>query len=195
MTWVYFITHPDVLIDPAIPVTEWGLSERGRARMRALRGQPWVPGLGAVWCSNERKAIDGAEMLADAIGMIPRRLPELGENDRRATGYLPKAEFESTADAFFAHPHDSVRGWEKAADAQRRIVAAVTTVLTAAPAGRDIAVVSHGGVGALLLCHLKRCRINRAEDQPGGDGGNYFCFDRDTYSLRHAWRPIEDLAA
>ena len=35
MSVVYFITHPDVLIDPAVPVPEWPLSPRGRARMQA----------------------------------------------------------------------------------------------------------------------------------------------------------------
>jgi broad specificity phosphatase PhoE len=193
MTCIYFITHPDVLIDPAIPVTEWGLSPRGRERMHAMLAQPWVAGLKAVWCSTERKAIDGAALIGVAIGTVPRQLPGLGENDRSATGYLPKAAFESTADAFFANPNDSVRGWETAVDAQRRIVAAIATVLTEAPAGYDIALVSHGGVGALLLCHLKRCSISRSEDQPGGSGGNYFCFDRATQSLLHDWRAIENL--
>jgi broad specificity phosphatase PhoE len=192
MNCVYFITHPDVLIDPAVPITEWELSPRGRQRMRALLGQPWVADLGAVWCSTERKAIDGAEMIANAIGTVPRPLAALGENDRSATGYLPKAEFEATADAFFANPHDSVRGWETAADAQRRIVAAIATVSIGTPAGHDIAVMSHGGVGTLLLCHLKRCPIHRTEDQPDGGGGNYYCFDREAYSLRHDWRPIEE---
>src|ERR1700682_2530115 len=103
MNCVYFIPHPDVLIDPAVPITEWELSPRGRQRMRALLGQPWVADLGAVWCSTERKAIDGAEMIANAIGTVPHLLAALGENDRSATGYLPKAEFEATADAFFAN--------------------------------------------------------------------------------------------
>jgi len=188
MTVIYFITHPDVLIDPSVPIPEWRLSQRGLARMQALAQRPWVAHLGGVWCSLERKAIEGAEVLAGAIGKTPRHLATLGENDRSATGYLPKMEFEATADAFFARPDDSVRGWEKAADAQRRIVAAVAAVSAAEPAGRDIAVVSHGAVGALLLCHLKACPISRVEDQPGTGGGYYFCFERSTGALRHDWR-------
>jgi broad specificity phosphatase PhoE len=195
MTCVYFITHPDVTIEPEIPVTEWGLSPLGRTGMRALLGQPWVPKLGAVWCSTERKAIEAAELIANAIGTSPRQLRELGENDRSSTGYLPKTEFDATADAFFANPNRSVRGWETAADAQARIVAAVTTMLTGTQAGRDIAVVSHGAVGALLLCQLKNCPISRAEDQPAGGGGNYFSFDVTTKSLRHGWRPVEQPAS
>jgi broad specificity phosphatase PhoE len=191
MNCVFFITHPDVLIDPAVPIHEWELSPLGRERMLRMLARSWVTGLGAVWCSNERKALEGAKLIGDAIGMVPRQLAGLGENDRSATGYLAKAAFEATADAFFARPHDSILGWETAADAQRRIVAAIAQVLAETPAGLDIAVVSHGGVGTLLLCHLKGCEISRMEDQPGAGGGNYCCFDRNTYSLLHGWRPID----
>jgi broad specificity phosphatase PhoE len=191
MPWVYFMTHPEVQIDPAVPVPDWRLSPRGLARMQQLLLQPWLPGLGAIWCSTERKALDGARIIGDAIGLAPRPLAALGENDRSATGYLPKPEFEATADAFFANPTQSVRGWETAVDAQQRIVAAIASVITQSPDVRDIGVVSHGGVGALLLCWLKGCPIRRTEDQPGEGGGNYFCFDIDTKSLRHGWKPID----
>jgi broad specificity phosphatase PhoE len=97
----------------------------------------------------------------------------------------------ATADAFFARPDDSVRGWERAVDAQARIVAAVQAVLAQAPPG-DVAIVAHGGVGALLLCHLKHVPISRAEDQPGEGGGNIFVFGRADWALVQGWRRIEE---
>ena len=177
-------------IGPATPVPEWRLSERGLSRMRAMLTQPWVAGIRHVACSTERKAIDGAEILAAHLGLVPVPRQDLGENDRGATGYLPKAEFEATADAFFAQPEVSVRGWERAVDAQRRIVAAVRAVLAEAPPG-DVAIVSHGGVGALLSCHLRGAPISRAADQPAGSSGHVLAFDRDDWGMRHDWRPID----
>ena len=162
--------------------------------MHKMLGQTWMQNIGSVWCSDERKAIEAAAVIGDAIGIPPRRLSDLGENDRSSTGYLPRAEFEATADAFFANPNRSVRGWETAADAQARVVVAVGTVLTQTAGDRDIALVSHGGVGTLLLCQLKMCPINRAQDQPGDDGGNYFSFDASTRSLHHGWQPIDEIA-
>jgi hypothetical protein len=50
---VYFITHPDVLIDPAVPVPEWPLSRRGQQRMSRALMLAWVGGVGAIWCSTE----------------------------------------------------------------------------------------------------------------------------------------------
>ncbi|HMG51335.1 MAG TPA: histidine phosphatase family protein, partial [Inquilinus sp.] len=181
----------DVAIDPAVPVPEWPLSERGRTRMRAVLRQPWVADLRAVFCSTERKAIDGATILAGALGLPVIEISELGENDRSSTGYLPKLEFEAVADAFFARPQESVRGWERAADAQRRIVAAIDEVLRRAPAEGDIAIVSHGGVGALLLCHLQGRPISREADQPAGQGGHHYAFTSEDRRLLHGWRSID----
>lgn len=191
MPTLYFITHPDVLIDPAIPVPDWPLSPRGRARMHAIQHQPWLPTIGAIWSSPERKARDGADILSQFTALPPRILPALGENDRSATGYLPKAEFEATADQFFAHPTQSIRGWERATDAQSRIVAATRQVIAASPPEANIALIAHGGVGTLLLCHLLSTPITRTHDQPNNNGGNFFAFDTQTNHLHHPWHPID----
>lgn len=50
-----FITHPDVIIDPARPIERWAPSPRARERTRALLAQPWVQRIGAVLSSSERK--------------------------------------------------------------------------------------------------------------------------------------------
>jgi broad specificity phosphatase PhoE len=152
---IYFITHPDVEIDPAIPVPQWPLSERGRSRIRRLLSRDWLFQVDAIYCSSEQKAIDGAAMLSKATGIPVHQVAALGETDRSATGYLPRAEFETIVEAFFACPSESVRGWERADAAQARIVGALEQLACTASGSGAIAVVSHGGVGALLLCQLK----------------------------------------
>jgi broad specificity phosphatase PhoE len=108
--------------------------------------------------------------------------------NRTSTGYLPPAVFEPTVDAFFAHPHDSVRGWERAIDAQRRIETAVRSHL-AHYAADQVAFVSHGGVGALLLASLNGAPISRTDDQPGL--GSYFTFDARAWRVLSPWQRIE----
>jgi broad specificity phosphatase PhoE len=188
---IYFITHPDVVIAPEVPVPQWPLSERGRRRMRSLLGQAWLHEIEAIYCSAEQKAIDGAAILSEATGVPYRAVAELGENDRSATGYLPRAEFEATAARFFAHPGESVRGWERAEVAQARIRDAVADIARDAPGAGPIAVVSRGGVGALLLCHLRGEPISRGGEQPGDAGGNYFLFEVPEGVLLQAWKPID----
>ena len=172
---VHLITHPEVIIDPAVPVRRWGLTPAGAARLRLLAAEPLLAGVGSVWASTEAKAIEGAGILAGALGHGVRVLDGLGENDRSATGFLPPAEFEAMADAFFARPEESPRGWERAVDAQARMVAAMGEVIAASREG-DVAVVTHGAVGSLLRGWLGGWPISRALDQPGQ--GCRFAFPR-----------------
>src|SRR5690349_12038825 len=86
---VYFITHPDVLIDPAVPAPEWPLSPRGRERMAHALALALISDVRAVWCSTERKARDGAGILAEHLGLPVAELVGLGENDRSATATCP----------------------------------------------------------------------------------------------------------
>jgi broad specificity phosphatase PhoE len=190
MNRVFFITHPEVVVDPLIPVPQWKLSARGIARAHQMLEQDWVADIGHIVSSEERKATDLAALLARHLGLNFSTRADLGENDRSATGYLPREEFEATADLFFAHPGRSVRGWEPAGPAQARIVGAIDGILEAAPPV-NVAVVAHGGVGALMLCRLKGVPISRAEDQPGEGGGNFFVFRRDDRTLLQGWRPID----
>ena len=187
MSRVLFITHPEVEVDPATPVPDWELTPRGRERMRQFAEGPDARELRAVWSSRERKAVDAAAILAGHLGLEARKLEPLAENDRSSTGYLPPELFEPAVQAFFREPLLSHRGWETAAAAQQRIADAIETVLARSPEG-DVAIVSHGGVGTLLLCHLKGTAIHRAEDQPGQ--GHWYAFDRDTRALLHGWRPL-----
>ena len=187
----YFITHPNVVIDPAVPVPAWPLSERGRSRMKLGLAQSWIPEISAVYCSTEQKAIDGAEILADHLGLPFHPIANLGENDRSSTGFLRPDEFEHAADLFFNHPHESMRGWETAANAQTRIVQAVAHIDGSDPTEGPIAIVSHGAVGTLFYCHLANQPIDRRWDQPANGGGNYFGFQLDPPHYESWWKPLD----
>ena len=200
---VYYISHPDVVKDPAVPVPRWSLSERGRARMTALLARPWVAEIGAVYCSDEQKALDGAAILAGHLGLTPIVVPALGEVDRSSTGWLPEEEHAAAARRLFERPDESVRGWETAAHAQARIVAAIEGIRRLwgerapnsrpahAPPITAIAIVAHGAVGTFYLCYLKGVPITMSEAQPGRDGGYYYYFDAATGRLVHGWTRID----
>ncbi|NBN65775.1 histidine phosphatase family protein [Pannonibacter tanglangensis] len=170
-----YLTHPEVAVDPAVPVPAWGLSETGRTRAARAALLPWAGVIRHVVSSAERKAIETAEIFAAAHRLPVTIVEATHENDRSATGFLPPAEFEEVASAFFAAPGQSVRGWERAIDAQTRIVSAVRQVVASAPAGAPVLFCGHGGVGTLLKCHLLGVGITRRHDQ--SCGGNWYMFD------------------
>ena len=110
MATVHFITHPEVAIDPSVPVPDWPLSATGTQRMRLLLARPWIRAAAVVCSSAERKAMDAARIVAGHLSVPLVVIEGLGENDRSATGYLPKPELEAVAAVFFARPEESVRG-------------------------------------------------------------------------------------
>lgn len=183
---VYVVSHPEVHVDPTVPVPRWGLSEAGRERLEHLLALPWAQTLTRVVSSTEVKAVQTAEALAAPLGLVVLLDEELGENDRSSTGFVPPSEFEELADAFFAHPSVSVRGWETAEHAQARFTAAVRRQLQGASG--DVAVVAHGGVGTLMLCQLLGVPVGRALDQPGQ--GSWYAFEQVSGVVHHGWRRI-----
>lgn len=186
---IVFVTHAQVEIDPDRPVPDWPLNALGRSRHEAFSHHPVLRGVSAIYCSDERKARDGAEIHAARQGLSSRIVTALGENDRSATGYLPSPEFEAMANAFFANPDEQVRGWESARAAQARIVAAVRTVAELDTSAGDILIVSHGAVGTLLRCACLGRSISRSEDQPAG-GGCYFVVHLPDWTTDPDWSAI-----
>ncbi len=120
---------------------------------------------------------------------------DLGENDRSSTGFLKPDEFEAVADEFFTNPEKSVRGWERAADAQRRIVRAVSSIEQQDRSVGNVAIVSHGAVGTLLYCYLMGKPISRKWDQPPNGGGNFYTFTLSPSHAKAGWAAIDRSAA
>lgn len=189
MSNIHFITHPEVVVDPAKPVPRWCLSDKGIARMRLFAASPVMARVTDVWASDETKAIEAAGILAGFHGLPVQVLHALHENDRSATGFLPPHEFEAVADRFFAAPNESVRGWERAADAQARILRAFHDIAAKTEArDGDVAIVAHGGVGTLLLCALSNVEIERSYDQPFQ--GHYWTWSRQEQRVVSGWKSI-----
>ena len=189
-----YVTHPQVRIDANVPVPLWGLSELGRQRAEAFADRGVVPKGAMIFSSRESKAMELADILAASTGGLVLSDHLMGENDRSATGFLPPGLFEETADQFFAEPRSSVDGWERAIDAQSRIVGTVRTALGSVPEGTPAVFCGHGAVGTLLKCHVLGVAITRAHDQSrhaDKGGGNCFVFDLDAMTLESDWTTME----
>lgn len=198
MTFCLYLTHPEVLVDPLVPVPDWGLSPKGRMRAEAGLRQPFLPFVRHIVSSAERKALETAEIFADHLGMEIVVDPQMHENDRSATGYLPPKVFEKMADTFFASPEESVAGWETAREAQARIVRRVAAALKGKSESEVVLFVGHGAVGTLLRCHAGAMAIDRRHDQPAG-GGHFFRFHSSQLASPRAvtmpWHRIDDIGA
>ena len=149
--------------------------------------QPWVGRTRRIVSSDERKALETATILGNDLGLDIEVRPDSREADRSATGFVPPDLHECLADRFFAEPEKSAEGWETAVAAQQRIVGALGDLI--ADTDEDVAVVGHGAVGTLLMCHLTGLGIDRLHDQSGQ--GHYWTMDCDTRTMLHRWVPID----
>ena len=86
------------------------------------------------------------------LGITKQHKWHVHGNERSATGFLPPDKFDVVANEFFAHLSVCVRDWERAVDAQARIVHEVEAVLDRNLHG-DILFVGHGAVGTLLTAN------------------------------------------
>lgn len=193
MALLRYLSHPQVRIDPAVPVPRWSLSDHGRARMRALSGAAWLADTTRIVSSSETKAREAADILGAALGVLPETDPQLDEIDRGATGYVPHDRHEALADAFFAHPDISAEGWERATDVAARGLAALQHHVAAQRSG-DLLLVGHGGVGTLIWCGLAGLTPDRCHDQPAG-GGAVWAARLPDLVPDHGWRRAEELRA
>ena len=187
----YYITHPDVVIDPEVPVPQWPLSEVGRERMEKALRLPFLKDVHALYCSMEQKARDGAEILGAHLALKAIARADLGENDRSSTGYLPRDAFLTHVEAFFGNPSESIAGWETAENAQARIVKAVRAIASEEGFDKTVVILGHGGVGSLLLTSLMGAPISMAQEQPGSSGGNWFSFNPDAWTVHSTWGAID----
>lgn len=198
MSYGLYVTHPQVVQDPNVPVPRWGLSDLGKARAERFANHTLLRGVARIVSSRETKALELAASLAALCKAPVESGDNFGENDRSSTGFVPRDRFEQLADAFFEHPDQSVEGWETSRAAQRRIVGAVEEALARHDLSRPIVFTGHGAVGTLLKCHLGNRTIARSEDQrvkadPGG--GNVFVFRLRDRALLTDWMAMEDVPA
>lgn len=182
-----YVSHGDVVKDPAIPVPEWSLNDLGRRQADALAVASWGSDIRLVVSSAEPKAVQMAKPFVAAHGLDLDIRAATGEVDRSSTGYVPEARHTELANRLFAAPDESAEGWERAVDAQARVCDALADVLTAG--GPDVLVVGHGAVGTFLWCALAELDIDRSLDQDGP--GHVWAFDLDARAAVHAWRTID----
>jgi alpha-ribazole phosphatase len=114
--------------------------------------------LEAVYCSDLSRAIKSAEPIASLHGYEPVRVPELRERNFGVWEDMSFVEIrEQYPEEFNAWADNPLQfsppGGESTLDLRDRALPAFTRILDKHP-GQCIAIVAHGGVNRLLLCHI-----------------------------------------
>lgn len=159
MTSLILIRHAAVQIDRDVPAKEWRLSANGRARTRQLAPHLLPYSLRRIITSIEPKARETGQILAATLGLPRHTAVNLHEHDREGVPYFARHEdFVTAVTRFFARPDELVLGRETAVQARERFDMAVSHLAKTYPA-ENIALVAHGTVITLFICHYNR-RLN-----------------------------------
>jgi len=117
----------------------------------------WEKGLTAIYCSNLQRAVRSAEIIAAPHNLVPVKLPALRE---RSFGIWEGMSFSEINERypreFDAWAENPVRysppGGEDTLEVMARVARAVEQIVKD-HVGEKIAIVAHGGVNRLILCH------------------------------------------
>lgn len=151
-----FIRHAAVEINPDVPSREWRLSADGRSQARQLASQLLPYHLTRIFTSDEAKARETGQIIADELNISWQETLNLHEHDRQGAPFFTSNDaFETAVARFFAQPDTLVFGNETAHQAFKRFDTAVHHLLTTHP-DDTLAIVSHGTVLTLFLSHYNQ---------------------------------------
>lgn len=145
------VKHAMPQVDVDTPAHLWrlrpeGVAAAGTLALRLLAR--YAPS--KVVASLEPKATETGSIIAERLRLPFATADGLHEHDRRAAGFLGRAEFAARMRDLFAQPDAVVFGSESASAALKRFATAVDHVI-AEDASGDVIVVSHGTVISLFV--------------------------------------------
>ena len=154
MNNLILVRHSEPEIRPDEPASTWRLSNRGRTKAKQLAEELRAFTPASIWCSNEPKAIETAQILAHALKAPLQVADGLEEHHRSSVPYFPtQDEFEQAIRQFFHNPQQHVLGEETAQQALRRFTAAINRIIATDTADTAI-VVTHGTVMTLYMASV-----------------------------------------
>lgn len=139
-----------------VPASRWHLSAEGRRRCRRLAERLADQDLAVIVTSEEPKAAETGQIVAETLDLRLEAAPGLHEHERGVvTDMGSQEQFRAQVARLLALPDELVMGYETADQAHARFCAAVDRVVGQHATG-NLAIVSHGTVITLLVARANR---------------------------------------
>ena len=149
MPKLILIKHAHSQMTPGVPPEQWGLSDQGRERCGALAARLSAHTPDLIFSSEERKALQTAELLSNELKRPWQAVAGVQEHDRGNVPVMATKDFISAMAQVFRRPQERVLGRESADQALTRFERALSGLLDR-HTEEDVAVVTHGTVIALF---------------------------------------------
>jgi broad specificity phosphatase PhoE len=136
-----------------VPASQWSLSNEGRRRCKSLVDRLREHGPAVIVASQEPKAVETGQIVADLLGLPFDTAEGLHEHERGPVESLGSREaFQALVARVLERPGELIFGQETGDEARERFATALARVLARHPHG-DLAVVTHGTVMTLFIAH------------------------------------------
>ena len=150
MAQLLLVKHALPDIQPDVPARTWRLGEQGRKQSERLAEalRPYAPDV--VITSDEPKAVETGQIVAEALGLPRRTAPDLHEHDSAGEPYFADpAAFENAVRSLFSVPNERRFG-ESGNAALGRFAGGVEAALESC-SGENVVLVTHGRVNTLFI--------------------------------------------
>jgi broad specificity phosphatase PhoE len=153
MKYLILVKHSMPEIIENIPGREWKLSDQGKTLAQGLaeRLRSYQPDV--IISSIEPKAVETAEIIAQALGLTTQIVADLHEHERSKTTFLPGGVFQLAIQEFFDKPDQLVFGDETANQAHQRFSNTVYSIVGKF-INQTIVIIAHGTVISLFVSRL-----------------------------------------
>lgn len=159
MSEIYLIRHGEITQSAPrrfVGQTDLPLTDRGRAQMAAVAAFLEGRGVRRLFCSPLSRCMESARIMGAAFGLEPEPVPDLREISLGSWEGLTVEEVRERFPGRYEARGRNMAGFrppggESFADLQRRAWPAFETA-SASPV--PLAIVAHGGVNRVLLCHI-----------------------------------------
>jgi broad specificity phosphatase PhoE len=143
------VRHSTPEIVQGVPASGWRLSADGKIAAAALAPRLRPFNASAIWSSPEPKALETAEIVAEALDLPIRPTPDLREHDRTSLGFIDKATLEAGVERLLRSDDDLVFGDETA----RSVFARMERALLRGD-GENLLAVTHGTAAAIFVSRI-----------------------------------------
>ncbi len=192
MSCLIFLTHPEVVIDPDVPVQNWSLSDNGKNLLYKSLRRGALPQIDHVFSSPERKAMDASAIIRNHFNCDVTILDKFGELDRSSTGYLPEDQHHTISSLAFEYPGVSIQGWERVDDMKDRIIRCFHKIEASIENGATVLASGHGGSGFALYLYLQGLsNYDRKLSPPSM--GSIFSYSPAKQTIELEWTRLDDV--
>lgn len=182
LRYLILVKHSLPQVDPRVDAHHWHLSEEGKQRSQQLAHELDRYHPARLVSSPEPKALETAQILAEALHLPLETVEGLHEHLRSRVGYQEHQAFEEAVRSLFSQPDEPVFGDESAHQALKRFRLALETSQQRYPIDNLMAV-THGTVISLYLqatCGLEPFETWRSLGMP-----SYAVLGLPQYQLLH----------